>query len=72
MAKLDDYLTIQECADELGCTYSTVWRWIEAGHIPEPIKKFGKSLINRKHCKRPEGIGAQGANLFGKKKGGKA
>lgn len=67
MAKLDDYLTIQECAELLGCSHVTVWRWVNAGRI-RTEEKFGRTLIHRKHCQRPKSKENRGAALFGRKK----
>lgn len=67
MAKIDDYLTIPECAELLGCDQSTVWRWVQSGKIAT-VEKFGRTLIHRKHCKRPAHKDERGAVHFGKKK----
>lgn len=67
MAKLTDYLTVQQCADELGCAARTIERWIKDGRMPEP-ERIGKvRLIRRKHCKRPVGLDPRGGSNFGKK-----
>lgn len=67
MAKLDDYLTIQECAELTGYSHVTIWRWCEAGETPY-IEKFGKKLIHRKDCHRPKSKDNRGAALLGRKK----
>lgn len=69
MAKLDDYLTIQQCAAELGCASRTIERWIKEGRMPKPERKVGiVRLMHRKHCKRPTDLDPRGSSGFGKKK----
>lgn len=67
MAKIDDYLTIPECAELLGCDQSTVHRWWKAGKL-QVVEKFGRTLIHRKHCKRPTYKDGRGTTNFGRKK----
>lgn len=63
MGKLEDYLTVAECAAALGCNPSTVHRWLESGLVKH-TSRFGKRLIRRRDCKRPDKL--QGRINFGK------
>lgn len=67
MAKLDDYLTIQEAAELIGVHTNSVRMWIREGHI-KPVLRFGRKLIHRKHCKRPETLDTRGGAGLGTKK----
>lgn len=69
MAKLNDYLTVPECAAEMKINKATVRRWMKDGLTPY-IEKFGRKLIRRCDCKRPEGLDNRGAALLGRKRGG--
>ena len=71
MAKLNDYLTVPECAAEMNINKATVRRWIKAGYI-KPVEAFGRTLIRKCDCKRPEGLDNRGAHMLGRKiaKGG--
>lgn len=48
------YLTTQQVADRYGISRTTVWRWIKAGRLPEPvqigpgIKRFSIAALQRK------------------------
>lgn len=64
----DDYMTLAECAQQLGCTYSTVWRWTDSGRLPY-IERFNLRLVKRTDCKRPETLDSRGPKL-GAKRGG--
>lgn len=67
MTKIDDYMTLQEAAEALKTTYSTVWRWTQNGSTPY-ITRFKVRLIHRKDCKRPTYKDGRGTTNFGRKK----
>jgi excisionase family DNA binding protein len=31
---IDDFCTVAQAAEQLGVSVSTIWRWIESGHLP--------------------------------------
>lgn len=67
MAKLTDYLTIPEAAELIGCHQNSVRKWIRGGHI-KSVTRFGRHLIKRKDCKRPDTLDPRGGHGFGIKK----
>ena len=69
MAKLNDYLTVPECAALLEIHQQTVRRWLDSGDMPY-IEKFSRKLIRRCDCKRPATMDKRGAHLLGRKRGG--
>lgn len=32
------YLTVKQCAARFAVSVPTVWRWVQEGHYPRPIK----------------------------------
>lgn len=71
MVRVQDYLTVPECAALLGCSAPTIRRWIKAGHIKEQPQILGRQVVRRCDCKRPAELDNRGAALFGRKRGGK-
>lgn len=69
MPNLKNYLTIEQCADQLGCNQSTVCRWITSGLLPKPVEYFGRRFLRKRDCKRPTGLDGRGTANFGRKRG---
>ncbi len=48
------YLTTAQVAERYGISRTTVWRWIKAGRLPEPVligpgvKRFNIAALQRK------------------------
>lgn len=67
MAKLTDYLTITEAAELIGVHPNSVRKWVKDGHI-KPVARFGRKLIHRKDCHRPDTLDPRGGSGYGTKK----
>lgn len=57
------YVRAKQIADDKNISISTVWRWVQAGILPKPIK-----LTNRMTVWRAEDIDAAIEKLAGEQK----
>lgn len=39
-------MSVTELANDLGVGRTTLWRWIRAGLVPEPVKQGRQSILN--------------------------
>jgi len=42
-------ISLEKAAAEMGITFQTVWKWIEAKHIPSPLALFQLRKFIKKH-----------------------
>ena len=44
-------MTLEKASKEMGCTFQTVWNWIEAKHIPSELALIQLRKFIKKHEK---------------------
>ena len=42
---MKQYLRVQQIAESLGVSKSTIWRWVSEGRLPEPFKLAGRTTV---------------------------
>jgi len=42
---MQQYLRVNQLADRLGVSRSTVWRWVNEGRLPQPFKLAERTTV---------------------------